>query len=520
MLQGWLNVVGGFLIHLVLGTLYLWGNITIYVTAYMRKFAPATTYNDTLMVYATAIGVQGAFMTIGGIIESRIGPKYCCLLGGYILVTGILLASTATSLFELIAYNGVFFGMGMGICYSAPIAAACRWMPGRKGVFSGIVVAGFGFGAFVFGMLALEVVNPHRVAVAGEYYDSDSPVVDKVPVMYRSLGVCYFVLITIGSLLLSDPPKETSYNDGAVIGSDASLRSLAGITYQSAQGYDLEHEDKHREPRDDAPAPVTDSAYKSSAGTTGAVHSFAIVPADTGDANADATNSIGPMELIRTPLAWHLASCFVTTTIGGMYLCGTYKTYGKLSFDDENFLSMVGSTSSIFSAAGRIMWGAVGDRIGAVEALICMSFFFSIIISTYALSPLMGEFGYAFWTYAIFFFEGGNFALYLPGKRGDALPRISSTFLSLLFSFTTPPSPHAIVTMNTFGHKYTGANYGLIFFTYSMFVVANITILAGNNVSFSIASHLMGGMTFLGFVNLCCFHRQIRNNVYCKKNSE
>jgi hypothetical protein len=254
------------------------------------------------------------------------------------------------------------------------------------------------------------------VAAAGEYLDSDSPVVGKVPAMYRTLGVCYFILITIGSSLLSDPPKAPAYEEGLVasgtIHNDAPpLRSLAGITYQSAQGYDLETIDKSR---GDAPTATSTEVYKSSSDN----HSFSAALADADNQkDNDAAHNVGPMELIRTPLAWHLASCFVTTTIGGMYLCGTYKTYGKESFHDEKFLSMVGSTSSIFSAAGRIMWGAVGDRIGAVEALICMSFFFSIIIFTYDMSPAMGEFGYAIWTYAIFFFEGGNFALYLPGTR-------------------------------------------------------------------------------------------------------
>ena len=73
--------------------------------------------------------------------------------------------------------------------------------------------------------------------------------------------------------------------------------------------------------------------------------------------------------------------------------------------------------------------------------------------------------------------------------------------------------------MNTFGSKFAGANYGLIFFAYSWFVVANITILAGNDVSFTLACELMGGVTFLGFLNLCCFRRQILQS-FCKKNSE
>ena len=140
--HGWKTTVGGFCIHTVLGTLYLWGNVTIYVTAYLRKFEKEVTYNDTLIVYAIAIGVQGSFMTIGGIIESRLGARCCCLIGGYILVLGIFLSSLVNSLSQLIMTNGVLFGMGVGICYSAPITAAARWMPTQKGLISGVVVAG------------------------------------------------------------------------------------------------------------------------------------------------------------------------------------------------------------------------------------------------------------------------------------------------------------------------------------------------------------------------------------------
>ena len=57
--HGWKTTIGGFCIHLVLGTLYLWGNVTFYVTPYLRKFSPEVTYNNTLIVYAIAIGVQG-----------------------------------------------------------------------------------------------------------------------------------------------------------------------------------------------------------------------------------------------------------------------------------------------------------------------------------------------------------------------------------------------------------------------------------------------------------------------------
>jgi hypothetical protein len=94
--HGWKSVIGGFFIHLVLGTLYLWGNITQAVTAHLRKYDPSITYNDTLLVYACALAGQGLFMIAGGLIEAKIGARKCCLLGGTILVSGTLLSSSPT----------------------------------------------------------------------------------------------------------------------------------------------------------------------------------------------------------------------------------------------------------------------------------------------------------------------------------------------------------------------------------------------------------------------------------------
>jgi hypothetical protein len=56
--EGIKSVVGGFLIHIVLGTLYLWGNITTAVTSYIRRYENTVTYNQTLSVFASALFAQ------------------------------------------------------------------------------------------------------------------------------------------------------------------------------------------------------------------------------------------------------------------------------------------------------------------------------------------------------------------------------------------------------------------------------------------------------------------------------
>ena len=468
-------VLGGLCIHIVLGTLYCWGNITTFVTAYLRKYDSSITYNDTLLVYATALGCQGLTMFLGGVLEKNIGPKYTCLVGGYLIVFGTLLSSFMTTLHGMILTEGVLFGIGLGLSYSAPISCSVRWMPLRKGLVTGIIVAGFGAGSFIFGLISTRLVNPYQINIASTgssdgYFSPDSDVVNRVPLMFAILSILYFLLVTFGVSLISDPADtvETTINEtNNVILDDevgtgismVSKTSMQPSLYQAASTVDPEHENGTNNDNNND-------------------HEL-LPPVD-----------ISPKELIKIPLAYHLATCFILTTVGGMYLAGTFKVYAQKSFSSELFLSTIGSIASIFNAVGRIFWGGLADRIGVLETLLIMSFLFSVIIFTYSFSPLLHEAGFTIWTFAIFFFEGANFALYLP------------------------------MTVQLFGSKYASSNYGLIFSCYSFINVINITLLAKNNANFEDATTLMGFVTFIGFLNLLLFSRHSKSNTNfknCKK---
>ena len=428
--SGVLCVIGGFLVHLVLGTLYCWGNLTTYVTARLRLFDASISYDRTLLVFATCLGCQGCTMLAAGVVESRIGAKYTCLLGGYVLTAGVLLSSEAKSLFSLVLFNGAFFGVGLGLAYSPPISASARWFPEQKGLVTGIIISGFGGGAFVFGSIANALVNPDNLAVAADgYFDPTGPVASSVPHMYLFLGLLYFIFISIGGLLISEPSCEE-------------------VTAQNGSGYQILSEDcieSHITARDTIELDVT--------------------------------------QVIRTPLAWHLALCLVSTAVGGMFLAGTFKTFALTSVDSLS-LGIISTAASIFNSGkslishltvisnfmevGRIFWGAMGDRFGLMQTLVCLALGLSTIIFTYSQSLKFGVPGFALWTFLVFFFAGGNFALYMP------------------------------ITIQLFGSKNSSGNYGFIFFLYSMCNVVNIFVLSHLKVSFVLATLYMGVLTLTG----------------------
>lgn len=55
---------------------------------------------------------------------------------------------------------GVFYGIGIGFSYMAPLMCGWEHFPLHKGLVSGVVIGGFGFGSFIFDLISTYLVNP------------------------------------------------------------------------------------------------------------------------------------------------------------------------------------------------------------------------------------------------------------------------------------------------------------------------------------------------------------------------
>src|SRR6202042_428110 len=68
-----------------------------------------------------------------------------CVLSGL----GWITAGYATSLTGLYFTYGLFCGIGTGIVYIGTVGLMVRWFPDRRGFATGMVAAGYGFGAIL-----------------------------------------------------------------------------------------------------------------------------------------------------------------------------------------------------------------------------------------------------------------------------------------------------------------------------------------------------------------------------------
>ncbi len=93
-----------------------------------------------------------------GLIGDRLGPRPVVVGGLLIVAAGLVIASRATTLWEVYLGYSVGVGLGVGFSYVPSVAAVQRWFVRRRGAASGIAVAGIGVGTLIGAPLAHELI--------------------------------------------------------------------------------------------------------------------------------------------------------------------------------------------------------------------------------------------------------------------------------------------------------------------------------------------------------------------------
>ncbi|UCE81190.1 MAG: OFA family MFS transporter [Methanobacteriota archaeon] len=186
----WLVVAGALLIQLALGAVYAF---SIFTSPLSETLGYDSKSFAILGIFSLAIAVFALTMVVAGRLQDRKGPRAIATAGGLIYGTGYIAAAFSTeSLTMMYLSYGVLGGIGIGLGYVCPLAAAVKWFPDKKGLVSGIAVTGFGIGAFLFTQLGkwLIDISPSGLSNAFLY-----------------LGILFLAMIVSGAQLLRNPPK-------------------------------------------------------------------------------------------------------------------------------------------------------------------------------------------------------------------------------------------------------------------------------------------------------------------------
>ncbi len=217
MSRGWIVTFAGLGINLALGVLYSWSVIAKTLSKPVAEGGWGWSSGQASLPYAIGVGVFALSMVFAGRAQDKFGPRIVATIGGALCGIGMIVASfgTAANALPILLGFGLLTGLGIGLGYAAATPAAVKWFPpARKGLITGLVVAGFG--------LASVYIAPLTTWLLGTQHVSGT---------FRVLGIA-FLLVTVGlAQLLQNPPA--GYLPAA-----ASVKADAGAPAAKIDDYD------------------------------------------------------------------------------------------------------------------------------------------------------------------------------------------------------------------------------------------------------------------------------------------
>ncbi len=176
--------------QLALGAIYAWSVFTPYLKTEPYNFTAA----QTQAIFSAGLFSFAFVLIFAGIWMKKTGPRPLAVASALVLGGGYILGSfLGSSFFMQLVCLGIIAGAGIGLGYVVPIAVGMKWFPDKKGLVSGLAVAGFGFGATIW------------VKVAGSWFGLiETYGVQQVFLFY---GIAFTALVLIGSLWMINPPE-------------------------------------------------------------------------------------------------------------------------------------------------------------------------------------------------------------------------------------------------------------------------------------------------------------------------
>ncbi|GAB4299692.1 MAG: OFA family MFS transporter [Myxococcota bacterium] len=185
----WYVVIGATVIQFCLGAIYAWSVFT------PPLVGEGWTKTETQAVFSAGLAFFALVMVFAGRLIPRLGPRKLTFLGGFALGMGYILAGIfgATNFWVTFFLVGIMGGSGIGLAYVVPIAVGMRWFPDKKGLITGLAVAGFGFGAMLWVKLAGEWGN-----LLGNFGLSSTFII---------YGAIFLIAVFAGGVFMVFPPE-------------------------------------------------------------------------------------------------------------------------------------------------------------------------------------------------------------------------------------------------------------------------------------------------------------------------
>ena len=200
------------LLHCSIGTVYCWSIFSQEIADYIGFSKGATEWAFSFAIFF--LGMSAAFL--GNIVEkdihrSSLLATICFSVGmagtGFFIMYGGSHKGSLVALIGIYICYGLIMGIGLGTGYLSPVKTLMLWFQDRKGLATGLAVAGFG--------AAKAIASPIMQSLLASLGDGG------IYKMFFILAGVYFVMMFIGHLLLAKPagwhePQKKEKGAGAL----------------------------------------------------------------------------------------------------------------------------------------------------------------------------------------------------------------------------------------------------------------------------------------------------------------
>ncbi len=185
----WLIVVGAILIQLCLGGIYIWSVFRKPLEMAVDEGGLGLSPSQATLPFSLVLIFFAIATVIGGRWQDKAGPRLVASVGGILLGAGMLLSAFGKSYPALALGYGVIGGIGIGFTYVCPVATGIKWFPDKRGLITGLSVAGFGAGALILAPVARSLIDSMGIFST-----------------LSTLGIIFLVVVVAASQLLKNPP--------------------------------------------------------------------------------------------------------------------------------------------------------------------------------------------------------------------------------------------------------------------------------------------------------------------------
>ena len=200
------------LLHCSIGTVYCWSIFSQEIADYIGFSKSATEWAFSFAIFF--LGMSAAFL--GNVVEkdihkSSLVAAICFSVGmagtGFFIWFGGKNPGSIVALLGIYLCYGLIMGIGLGTGYLSPVKTLMLWFQDRKGLATGLAVAGFG--------AAKAIASPIMQSLLASLGDGG------IWKMFLILACVYFVMMFVGHLLLAKPagwhePAKTEKGQSAM----------------------------------------------------------------------------------------------------------------------------------------------------------------------------------------------------------------------------------------------------------------------------------------------------------------